>query len=211
MKIPTFQQWQQLWQAAGCRGDSRPDYDRLAQAYAEPQRHYHNFQHIAECLEAFDLVRHLARQPLAVEMAIWFHDAVYDPPAPDNEEQSAALTVRCLTEAGAGPDLAATVRRLVLATKLHETGNDLDVDLLVDVDLGILGKSQARFEEYEAQIRREYSWVPVKIYAAKRAEILRHFLARERIYVTDPFHDRWERAARANLQRSIQNLEATGS
>jgi predicted metal-dependent HD superfamily phosphohydrolase len=79
------------------------------------------------------------------------------------------------------------------------------------VDLGIFGQSQGRFEEYEAQIRREYSWVPVKIYAAKRAEILRHFLARERIYTTDLFHDRWERAARANLQRSILNLEAIGS
>ena len=211
MKIPAFPLWQQLWQAASCRGDSRPDYDRLAQAYAEPQRHYHNFQHISECLEAFDLIRRLARQPLAVEMAIWFHDAVYDPQAPDNEEKSAALAFRCLTEAGAGPDLAATVRRLVLATKLHETGNDPDAALLVDVDLGILGQSQARFDEYEAHIRREYFWVPVKIYAAKRAEILRHFLARTRIYSTDYFQETLERAARNNLQRSIHNLEAMGA
>jgi predicted metal-dependent HD superfamily phosphohydrolase len=54
-------------------------YQRLTDAYAEPQRHYHNQQHIAECLAEFDQARHLAQQPTAVELALWFHDAVYDP------------------------------------------------------------------------------------------------------------------------------------
>jgi predicted metal-dependent HD superfamily phosphohydrolase len=159
-------------------------------------------------LEAFAAVRHLARQPLAVEMAVWFHDAVYDPRAPDNEEKSAALALQRLTEAGASPELAATVSRLVLATKRHEAGNDPDAALLLDVDLGILGQTEARFQEYEAQIRREFDWVPVKTFAAKRAEILRQFLARDRIYATNYFHEKLEPAARANLQRSIQNLAA---
>lgn len=59
--------------------------------YSEPHRHYHNFHHIADSLAEFDRARHLAREPLAVELAIWFHDTVYDTRAGNNEEQSAEL------------------------------------------------------------------------------------------------------------------------
>ena len=65
-------------------------------AFAEPQRHYHNQQHIAECLTQFDAARNIARRPEAIEFAIWFHDAVYDPKAGDNEEKSAALAKKCV-------------------------------------------------------------------------------------------------------------------
>ena len=97
MNWPTQHRWTALWPRAGA---SIPAgwYERLTAAYAEPHRHYHNQQHIAECLAEFDQARHLALQPEAVELALWFHDAVYDPKAGDNEEQSAALAQRCLTK-----------------------------------------------------------------------------------------------------------------
>ncbi|MDB6067992.1 MAG: hypothetical protein JWR26_4200 [Pedosphaera sp.] len=208
MNSPSLEKWNQLWRNMGCEGVSRAWYERLANAYSEPQRHYHNFQHIAECLEIFESARTLAEQPHAVEMAIWFHDAVYDPKAPDNEERSAAMAAQCLGEASVGQAFIQKVTRLIMATKSHDASTDVDAPVLVDVDLSILGQSNDRFRQYESQIRREYLWVPVAIFSSKRGEILKQFLGRKRIYITDLFHNRFEQQARKNIQSSIRALEA---
>jgi predicted metal-dependent HD superfamily phosphohydrolase len=195
-----------LWQSVRARGDALPWYERLAAAYVEPHRHYHNQRHIAECLAAFDSARHLARWPEAVEMAIWFHDAIYDPKAADNEKQSAQLAKRCLAEAGIATALSDTVNRLIMATQKHEVGDDPDAALMVDIDLSIFGQPEERFLEYEKQIRREYAWVPKIIFAPKRAQILEGFLRRDSIYRTDSFRTKYESSARRNLERSIDIL-----
>jgi len=205
MKWPGQDRWVQLWQGAGASGDPEIWYQRLTQAYAEPHRHYHNQQHLAECLAEFGAARHLAQQRIAVELALWFHDAIYDPKASDNEEQSAALAKSCLEAAGL-PDLAGTVSDLVMATKLHRTDADPDAALVVDVDLSILGQSEARFADYETQIRQEYSWAPNLIFNRKRAEILQAFLDRKRIYTNENFFVRYEQRARRNLECSIRKL-----
>jgi predicted metal-dependent HD superfamily phosphohydrolase len=191
----------------GASGDSSTWYQRLTAAYAEAQRHYHNQQHIAECLTEFDAARDLAREPAAVEMAIWFHDAVYDPKAADNEEQSAEMAKRCLTDAGVSVDFVAKMSELIMATKTHEVGGNSDAAVLVDVDLSILGQPEERFLEYESQIREEYRWVPKIIFGSKRAKILEQFLARERVYTTDWFHEKYEEKARRNLENSIRQLK----
>jgi predicted metal-dependent HD superfamily phosphohydrolase len=175
MNGPNRDRWTALWQAIGATEAASDWFERLEQAYAEPRRHYHNLRHIAECLAEFDQARHLARRPVAVELALWFHDAVYDPKAGDNEEQSAALAGRCLAEAGMTGLLGESVTNLVMATKSHEVGLDADAGLVVDVDLSILGREEERFLEYERQIRLEYAWVPQPVFAYKRAEILRRF------------------------------------
>lgn len=206
MNWPGQDRWLRLWRAAGISGDGVPWYEKLTGAYAEPQRHYHNQQHIAECLAEFDATRHLAQQPAAVELGLWFHDAVYDPKAGDNEEQSAAMARSCL-ETGGTSKLAAAVSDLVMATKSHSTGAGFDTALMVDVDLSILGQSEQRFAEYEAQIREEYRSVPEVIFNFKRAEILERFLARRRLYATDFFAAKYERQARRNLEGSIRQLK----
>jgi predicted metal-dependent HD superfamily phosphohydrolase len=206
MSRPGQDRWLRLWEAANASGDGVPWYEKLKHAYAEPQRHYHNQRHIAECLAEFDSARHLAQQPIGVEFALWFHDAVYDPKASDNEEQSAAMARSCL-ETASLPQLATTVSKLVMATKSHRTEADPDAALMVDVDLSILGQGEQRFAEYEAQIRDEYGFVPDLIFNFKRAEILGRFLVRERIYTTDFFASRYERQARHNLEDSIRKLK----
>jgi predicted metal-dependent HD superfamily phosphohydrolase len=205
MSWPGPDRWLRLWRTAGASKDGARWYEKLMQAYAEPQRHYHNHQHISECLAEFDRAQHLARQPVAVEFAVWFHDAVYDPKASDNEERSAAMATDCLEEIGLS-HLAAAVSDLVMATKSHNTDTGPDAGLMVDVDLSILGKGDQRFAEYEAQIRDEYRWVPPLIFKSKRAEILQRFLDREQIYTTKLFAAQYEEIARRNLERSIQQL-----
>ncbi len=183
-------------------------YQELVSRYSEPQRHYHNLTHIGECLAEFDSARQLAKDPVAVELAIWFHDGVYDPHAADNEERSAELAKQSITQAGGPAELGRVVAALVLATKTHDPGLHPDAPSLVDVDLSILGQPKERFQEYETQIRREYEWVPVTTFAAKRAEILERFLARERIYTTEFFFSKYEQRARQNVQDSIWTLRA---
>jgi predicted metal-dependent HD superfamily phosphohydrolase len=155
--------------------------------YSEPHRCYHNLVHIEDCLTEFDRAKQLATDPAAVELAIWFHDAVHDPRAADNEERSAELAKDWLSDVHASDALTDSVGRLVLATKNHDASLHADAPLLVDVDLSILGKPPEQFWEYERQIREEYAWVEKRVFAAKRAEILRRFLACERICQTDSF------------------------
>jgi predicted metal-dependent HD superfamily phosphohydrolase len=195
------QRWDALWKSAGLIVPAGC-YERLLACYAEPQRHYHTLQHIMECLRELDAARAFTQHPHLIEFAIWFHDVIYDPRAHDNEERSAQFAVDCLQAAGAQPGDIESVRGLVLTTKQH-VANTPDEALLIDIDLSILAQGRERFDEYERQIRQEYSWVPETVFAEKRAEVLRRFLDRPRIYSTDHFFARYEQQARKNIQRSL--------
>jgi predicted metal-dependent HD superfamily phosphohydrolase len=166
-------------------------HERLLASYSEPQRHYHTGQHLNECLHEFNEARALCMDALLVELAIWFHDVVYDPRAQDNEERSAGLAAECLRFAKAGDEICLVVTGLVLATKHHVAATP-DQALLIDVDLSIFGKPANRYEEYERQIREEYAWVPARVFAEKRAEVLQRFLDRPRIYTSEHFFHRYE-------------------
>ena len=202
----TKEGWVRLWKAADLRGDSQPWFRDLLTRYSEPHRQYHNIQHIEECWAAFEQASSQAEHPVALELAIWFHDAIYDPRRSDNEEQSAILALKCLEQSAYRE--RQLVSDLILATKTHVANNIPDAPLLLDIDLSILGKPAARFAEYEAGIRAEYSFVPIALYAEKRAAILRSFLSRPRIFTTEAFFNHFEAQARRNLTASIAALEA---
>ena len=199
------ERWSQLWRTATNSAPPVEYYARLVAMYSEPHRHYHNLQHIADCLGEFDRAKQLATDTTAVELAIWLHDAVYDPRSADNEERSAGLAGDWLRKCGAA-GLAGSVAQLILATKSHDARLHADAPLLVDVDLSILGRPPERFWEYEQQIRKEYDWVAAEVFATKRAEILQKFLARPRIYHTEMFFQKLEVQARINLGDSIRQL-----
>jgi len=176
----------------------------LLAAWSEPQRHYHTLQHLAECLTLADALRGEMAHPAEVVLALWFHDAVYDVRAHDNEARSAQWAVQALGEAGVAKDACERVDALIMATCHGLTvPSTPDSALLVDIDLAILGSEESRFAEYEAQIRAEYAWVSPDMFAVKRREVLRSFLDRPRIYTTDTMHARFETQARVNLSRAI--------
>lgn len=202
----TVQRWRELLRATCVQADSKQLFSEIESRYSEPHRAYHNRLHIDECLQELDRVRGEARNPLAVELAIWFHDVIYDPRAHDNEEQSARFASECLKEAS--KELVRHVSKLILITKTHEPGYIDDGSLLVDIDLSTLGKPPERFSRFESGIRTEYSWVPADVYRQKRVEILEGFLKRDRIYLTDTFRERYEDAARRNLSKLIAELKS---
>jgi predicted metal-dependent HD superfamily phosphohydrolase len=172
----------------------------------EPHRRYHSLQHLRECLALFEQYRALAEHPGEVAIALWFHDAVYETHGHENEALSAAWAARALTEAGAPGDVGARVHELIMATRHDGAATTDDARLLVDIDLAILGAAPARFAEYERQIRDEYAHVPEPRFRAKRAEILRGFLAREPLFSTQAFAARFELAAKSNLAQRLPGL-----
>ena len=185
-------------------------YGALAAAWTEPHRHYHDLTHLDACLGELDTAPADLADRDAAEAALWFHDAVYDPRAEDNEALSAAWAEEALTAAGVPPARAADVARLVLLTRHREVPPVSDVTgaLVCDVDLAVLGRPPAAFNEYERRIRREYAWVPETTYRDRRARILTALLDRSPLYRLDHFRMRYEAAARHNLKRSLAALTA---
>ena len=178
-------------------------FDELVARYSEPHRKYHTVQHLGECLSHFEAVRDLAERPAEVEMALWFHDAIYDTQRHDNEETSADWAHKVLLAHGTAAAAAQRVHDLVMATRHTALPASPDAQLLVDIDLSILGAGAERFAEYEQQIRDEYAFVPPALFQQKRREILQGFLDRPVIYSTAHFRDALEARARENLRRSI--------
>lgn len=207
MASPSQSRWLELWQRLEGQDDAAAVYHDLSRRYNEPHRAYHNFAHIQQCLLEFDSARHLASSPDAIELAIWFHDAIYDTRAKDNEERSAELAVSVIHPSDLSGSLHRTVSNLILATKHTVVPGDQDAALVVDVDLSILGQPVKRFDEYERQIRDEYDWVEPKVFAEGRSKVLEMFLNRPRIYSTKFFFQKYEVKARENLARSMAQLK----
>jgi predicted metal-dependent HD superfamily phosphohydrolase len=171
-------------------------HEALLRRYREPHRRYHTLQHLAECFERLDELRPLVRAAREVTLALWFHDAIYEPRRDDNEERSADL---------ARENHLDDVADLVLATR-HRTPAEGDAAIVVDADLWILAAPRLRFEEYETQVHEEYSWMPWPAYRRSRAAIIGRFLARETIFCTKLFVERYEKRARTNLARALARL-----
>lgn len=202
--------WIETWSDLGV--NDSPELQKLLSnllvRYAEPHRHYHTQQHLDECFEKLRNIIALADRPAEVRAALWFHDAIYDTQRHDNEERSAELARDSANQLGSSTETAKRLYDLVLVTRHAAEPASIDGQVLVDVDLSILGAGPARFEEYESQVRREYGWVPEETFRSARAAILKQFLSRPQLFFTPYFIERYEAQARRNLRRSIQRLEA---
>jgi predicted metal-dependent HD superfamily phosphohydrolase len=180
--------------------------DQLAAAYSQPHRRYHAISHVEHCLQQLAEDWQYAVHPNEVRWALLFHDAVYDPRREDNEARSADWACRVMEELQRPEDEKARVRALIMATAHASEPRTADEALLLDIDLSILGAGEAAFDEYDRSIRAEYEWVPQEHYRQARARVLQSFLDRERIYSTVVYRQRYERPARANLQRALARL-----
>lgn len=197
---PLPARWGRLWRTLKLAPPAALGEALLAR-YGEEYRRYHTRQHLEECLDWLDRAHGQCERPAEVELALWFHDAVYAPGRSDNEERSADWAARALLEAGGSPEIAGRVRELVLATGHHRRPETRDQRVMVDIDLAILGAPAERFGQYEEQIRQEYPEVPLDRFRAARREFLAPWLQSPRIYRTEFFRERLEKPARENLAR----------
>ena len=183
----------------------------LVHAYSAPDRHYHSLGHI-EAL--FGLMRDnltFLSDPVAVEAAVWFHDAIYDTHRNDNEARSADLARERLSGRAAAEQME-RIAAMISATANHALPSfpdgraASDCALFLDMDLAILASPAAPFAAYEAAVRREYGWVPEPMWIAGRRRVLEGFLARPNIYASPQFRSRCEAAARQNLVQALAAL-----
>ena len=203
--------WAAAWSSLGRPAPAGLQAE-LMTAWSEPHRHYHDQRHLRECLALWTRWRDQGERAGEVAIALWFHDAIYDPQAPvsgTNELNSAAWAARLLVCAGADSDTAQRVHELVMATQ-HDApaalGSSPDARLLVDIDLSILGSPAERFERYDQDVRKEYAWVPGFRYQEARAQVLQSFLDRPQLYHSEHAIALLEAQARINLAAALSRL-----
>ena len=179
----------------------------LVARWSEPHRHYHTLDHLAQVLSIVDSHTALAADAAAVRLAAWFHDAVYDPRATDNEERSAALAESTLAAAGLPAARVAEVARLVRLTAGHAVADgDRNGALLADADLAVLAAPPDAYDRYAAAVRREYAHVPDEAFRAERAAVLLHLLDLPELYRIVPDRVEWTERAVGNLRRELAAL-----
>ncbi|HUU58176.1 MAG TPA: hypothetical protein VMZ50_01425 [Phycisphaerae bacterium] len=197
-----------LWRRAGCEGPSEMVFAALEAAYAQPHRHYHTARHVVQVLSELDAAEHACEDPVAAELALWFHDGIYDPRTRNNEEMSAQWLETALRAAGGRSATWTRAAAHIRATAHAEAGTlDPDTKAVLDCDLAVLAAPERIFDRYCRDVREEYGWVPWGEYRDERARILRGLLARPRIFQTAAFAD-YEVPARDNVGREMARLDA---
>ncbi|WP_299700849.1 hypothetical protein [uncultured Pontibacter sp.] len=179
-------------------------WDELEKAYTAKDRHYHNLKHIAYMLELADRYELESPRQDLLYFAIFYHDIVYKATRSDNEEKSAAIAAERLHRLGIPEADLLLLKEMIIATKAHLTHTDELVNLLLDLDLAILGADAERYDRYSQGVRKEYSIYPDLIYKPGRRKVLQHFLSQDHIYKTPAFQEAFDEKARANLKRELE-------
>jgi predicted metal-dependent HD superfamily phosphohydrolase len=184
--------------------------DELLRRWAESHRRYHTLEHLAACLDAVDALADEAADVIAVRLAVWFHDAVYNRRPGEDEQASAALAEDRLRRLGVA-DRVAEVARLVRLTATHQTApDDRNGAVLCDADLSVLGGTPESYARYAAQIREEYADIDEVDFRAGRRRVLEAFAAREPLFRTGPAQALWEERARRNVRTELALLSVAG-
>ena len=176
-----YRKWRDLlgtWRVIPALADAL--FEDVVKMYAGPGRFYHTLNHIEAVLESVESLGSFARNLNAVKLAAWLHDVIYDSRASDNEERSAEYAERCCKKLSI-PD-GPLVALLILKTKTHAAGDDVDAQVLIDAYLAILGASESAYRAYAESIRHEYAWVPEATYRMGRRQVLERILARPSIF-----------------------------
>ena len=204
---------QQLWlkhaKGIGIEKPTMPLLSQLVTAWSEPHRHYHSLRHLQECLQTLERWARDTSERHEIGIALWFHDAVYDPQRDDNEDKSARWAAKTLKELGVAQDKVRRIRQLVRATRRVSPSAKAravrveGLDLMLDIDLAILGSDRARFEAYERQVRLEYAHLSDEAFALARADFVEVLLSASPLYRTEVARAELQAKARDNLLRSL--------
>ena len=203
------QRFEALW-SRRIGEDGGAVFDELDTLYGEPHRHYHTAAHIEHCIRQFDLAAGRMDEPDAVEMALWFHDAIYEIPTEKNELRSAALFAA--RAQGRGSErFRSKVHRLIMATThLEPPPATLDESFIVDIDLSSFGLPWEEFLADSRAVRAEHPHVSDAEFYPRQKKFLESLLARPVFCFTEFFRDRHEARARSNIERLCATLEAEG-
>ena len=199
----TFGRWKKLMDTFGF-AENEPAYNSILNQYSEAYRAYHNAEHISDCLEKLDLFGEAIKNRNVIELAIWFHDLVYNPYGKHNELKSARAAVDFLKRNGSDEALIREVTGLILATQHTAIATSEEEKIIADIDLSILGAPPDVYDRYSENIRKEYRRIPALIFRKKRKEVLKQFLDRKPLFQIPLFREKFEQQARDNINRELQ-------
>ena len=200
----------QLWlRCAGDAQTARRVFRVLHDHYSQRWRRYHTGAHVVQCMKHFDLASHLMDNPDAVEMALWFHDVVYDAQASDNEQNSAELFME-LSENIFDDAFRRQVYGLIMITEHCDPPGRGDACYMVDIDLSSFGLPWDEFEADSRNVRAEFLHLNEENYNSRQFKFLKRLMDRPSFYNSDFFRTRCERQARANLTRRLKDMVRLG-
>ena len=190
---------------------TEPMLSQLLQFYQKPTRFYHTIEHVCDVVKHYRDIKDLGlwHRPNEVYLAALYHDAIYEYGAKDNEMRSAQVARTCIQDWYAEYKIDADyVAHLIELTARHGSLTSQDVNteeaLFLDCDLVIIASSWERFSLYQSQIEQEYTQVYSRLmYRLGRRRFLSSLAKKERLFLSDHFHERYEQQARANLKRAL--------
>lgn len=176
----------------------------LKHKYSAGSRHYHNLEHLAYMFRWLATVKSEVKNLDAMLFAIYYHDSIYNTTRSDNEHQSALYFKKMISKTSF--EAITEVMDLIAATKEHMQSDDTDTNILLDLDLAVLGEKPENYLIYAKAIRKEYYIYPDFMYRKGRKKVLMNMLNLEAIYNTDFFKTLLETTAIENLKAELKNL-----
>jgi len=216
-EVPIDERWVRFWERVAPR-ESRREYAQpfevLCTLYGEEHRAYHDLMHIEYCLRQLDVHRALAQDADAVEMALWFHDVIYNTHPqpkglPGNEARSAAVAEEILCMAGFELAFRQKVVDLIMVTR-HLPGGAKTPDemLMADIDWSPMGWSWEQFQESRRKIRHEYGHLSDEVFNAGRRKFLLETRDHTPMFYLTEFRQRFEARVYDNIARELETLYA---
>ncbi len=175
----------------------------------------HNTRHLIKTLARIDEIASTAHDPEVLRVALWYQGAVLNRSfdvfqrGTDSDEQefSALYHARSRMETlGLSEDVISRIQELMMALFTHRADpSDMDAQVLIDADLGMLAASPQDFKRFRESLREECPDLCDTDYVRARRLAIKKILAREQIFHS-PLALAWEETARANLEAESAKL-----
>ncbi|ADY30065.1 hypothetical protein IX49_11200 [Cellulophaga lytica] len=172
--------------------------------YLSKSRHYHNLEHLDNMISELSKIQSEVNDLDCLLFAIYYHDIIYKPTKSDNEHQSALRFENRIAKTSFNK-LSKCIAQIE-ATKEHKLSDDNDTNILLDLDLSVLGKSTEEYKKYSENIRKEYRIYPDFMYKKGRKKVLKSILELDSIYKTDYFKQLYEKQAKKNLTLELNQF-----
>jgi predicted metal-dependent HD superfamily phosphohydrolase len=179
-------------------------WNEIENNYSSKSRHYHNLDHLENMLSELSKIQSEVKDLDCLLFAIYYHDIIYKSTKSNNEHQS-ALTFENRIVKTSFEKLNECMSQIE-ATKEHKISDDYDTNLLLDLDLSVLGKTSEEYKKYSESIRKEYQIYPDFMYRKGRKKVLKSILELDFIYKTDYFKRMYENQAKENLRLELKQL-----
>ncbi len=179
-------------------------WNEIETNHSQSGRHYHTLVHLTDLYKQLSEVKDKIKNWDVILFTLFYHDVVYKSTKKDNEEQSAALAMKRMSEIGVDQKDINLCHKQIIATKKHQENSDADTNYFTDADLSILGRDPEIYNEYCKSIRKEYSIYSNFLYKKGRKKVVEHFLSMKRIYKSKEFYLKYESQAKQNLIEELR-------